>query len=184
MSEVPRNPAAARLALRHLPPRGELLARIHFSIVMIRWTGLAPWEFEFPFPGSLISTFLLAARLALGHLPSHGTPSSLLLSSLELSDTQVYEPQIRARLNQVNLFQVALHLPSYNQVNLHAETADEVEYADQVITPHLLSLSISLTHTVSLSISLYHTHTLSLSHTNSLSFCRSPSLKLSLSCRC
>ena len=32
--------------------------RIHFIIVMIRWTGLAPWEFEFPFPGSLISTFL------------------------------------------------------------------------------------------------------------------------------
>jgi len=27
-------------------------------IVMIRWTGLAPWEFEFPFPGSLASTFL------------------------------------------------------------------------------------------------------------------------------
>jgi len=35
-----------------------LLARIHFSIVMIRWTGLAPWVFEFPFPGSLTSTFL------------------------------------------------------------------------------------------------------------------------------
>jgi len=31
-----------------------LLVRIHFIIVMIRWTGLAPWEFEFPFPGSLI----------------------------------------------------------------------------------------------------------------------------------
>ena len=30
-----------------------LLVRIHFIIVMIRWTGLAPWEFEFPFPGSL-----------------------------------------------------------------------------------------------------------------------------------
>jgi len=26
---------------------------------MIWWTGLAPWEFEFPFPGSLISTFLV-----------------------------------------------------------------------------------------------------------------------------
>jgi len=26
---------------------------------MIRWTGLAPWEFEFPFPGSLTSTFLV-----------------------------------------------------------------------------------------------------------------------------
>ena len=35
-----------------------LLVRIHFIIVMIRWTGLAPWEFEFPFPGSLTPTFL------------------------------------------------------------------------------------------------------------------------------
>ena len=35
-----------------------LLVRIHYIIVMIRWTGLAPWEFEFPFPGSLTSTFL------------------------------------------------------------------------------------------------------------------------------
>jgi len=26
--------------------------------VIIRWTGLAPWEFDFPFPGSLTSTFL------------------------------------------------------------------------------------------------------------------------------
>ena len=33
---------------------------IHFIIVMIRWTGLAPWEFGFPFPGSLTSTFLEA----------------------------------------------------------------------------------------------------------------------------
>jgi len=34
-----------------------LLVRIHFIIVMIRWTGLAP----FPFPGSLTSTFLSGA---------------------------------------------------------------------------------------------------------------------------
>ena len=33
-----------------------LLVRVHFIIVMIRWTGLAPWEFEFPFPGSLTFT--------------------------------------------------------------------------------------------------------------------------------
>jgi len=33
------------------------LVRIHFIIVMIRWIGLAPWEFEFTFPGSLTSTF-------------------------------------------------------------------------------------------------------------------------------
>ena len=35
-----------------------LLVRIHFIILMIRWAGLAPWEFEFPVPGSLTSTFL------------------------------------------------------------------------------------------------------------------------------
>jgi len=36
-----------------------LLVPIHFIIVIIRWTGLEPWEFEFPFPGSLTSTFLV-----------------------------------------------------------------------------------------------------------------------------
>ena len=35
-----------------------LLFRIHVIIEMIWWTGLAPWEFELPFPGGLISTFL------------------------------------------------------------------------------------------------------------------------------
>ena len=39
-----------------------LLVRIHLIIVMIWWTGFAPREFEFPFPGSLISTFLEPAR--------------------------------------------------------------------------------------------------------------------------
>jgi len=29
-----------------------LLVRVHFIIEMIWWTGLAPWEFEFPFPGT------------------------------------------------------------------------------------------------------------------------------------
>ena len=36
-----------------------LLVRIHFISVMIRWTGLARWELEFPFPSSLASTFLV-----------------------------------------------------------------------------------------------------------------------------
>ena len=39
-----------------------LLVRIYFIAVMIRWTGLAPWEFEFPFPGSLTSTFLTGGQ--------------------------------------------------------------------------------------------------------------------------
>ena len=32
-----------------------LLVGIHCIIVMIRWTGLAPWEFEFLFGGRLTS---------------------------------------------------------------------------------------------------------------------------------
>ena len=48
--------------LRHTHERecfiDNLLVRNHFIIVMIRWTGLAPWEFQFLFPGSLTSTFL------------------------------------------------------------------------------------------------------------------------------
>ena len=38
-----------------------LLVRIPFIIDMIWWSGLAPWKFEFPFPGSLTSTFLGAS---------------------------------------------------------------------------------------------------------------------------
>ena len=35
-----------------------LLVRVHFIIVMIRWTGLATWESELHFPGSLTTAFL------------------------------------------------------------------------------------------------------------------------------
>jgi len=39
---------------------------MHYIIVMISWTGLAPWEFEFPFPGSLTSTFLTQSVCQIG----------------------------------------------------------------------------------------------------------------------
>ena len=42
-----------------------LLVRIHFIIDMIWRTGLAPWEFESPFPVSLTSTFLVIFLLLL-----------------------------------------------------------------------------------------------------------------------
>ena len=45
-----------------------------FYRLMIRWTGLAPWEFEFPSPGSLTSTFLSCALRA-------GAPPRRLLRS-------------------------------------------------------------------------------------------------------
>ena len=39
-----------------------LLVQIQLIIEMIWWTGLAPWDFAFPFPGSRISTFLVLVR--------------------------------------------------------------------------------------------------------------------------
>ena len=78
-----------------------LLVRIHFIIVMIRWTG----QVESPFPGSLTSTFLVALRDAEGLLEVGGVMRgrdfffffSLVTGprrslSLKLSDTKVYEP--------------------------------------------------------------------------------------------
>ena len=89
-----------------------LMVRTHYIIVMIRWTGLAPWEFEFPFPGSLVPTRAESGRASQDRYDAmlhkyntgekdeqeelreyvvtvHNQPSSsLLLSSLELSDTQ------------------------------------------------------------------------------------------------
>ena len=54
-----------------------VLVRIHFIIVMIRWTGLAPWESEFLFPGSLASTFLTrgAGAVAANSCRLHVPPS-------------------------------------------------------------------------------------------------------------
>ena len=36
-----------------------LLVRIHFILVMIRWTGLAPWEFEYRDDASGVVPLLL-----------------------------------------------------------------------------------------------------------------------------
>ena len=36
-----------------------LLVRIHFMLEMIWWTGLALWEFEFPFPDRLTTCYQL-----------------------------------------------------------------------------------------------------------------------------
>ena len=46
-----------------------LLVRIYFIIVMIGWTGLAPWEFESPFPDSLRSTLLSLPLLSVTEVP-------------------------------------------------------------------------------------------------------------------
>ena len=80
----PRAPPPGRHLLRQGASQRQffidnLLVRINFIIVMIRWTGLAPWEFEFPFPSqgrineSLRAAYglprlcLHAARVAFAH---------------------------------------------------------------------------------------------------------------------
>ena len=151
-----------------------LLVRIHFILVMIRWTGLAPWEFEFPFPGRmhlpshvgnvqnnparsplsrlgicrrdgarpfhLIITMIKWIRtsrvsiknsVSLAGVPARYPRHLLLLLlftlvpgprrslSLKLSDTRVYEPQIRAHLGttthfcEVVVLTMKLALPSH-----------------------------------------------------------------------
>jgi len=60
-----------------------LLVRIHFIIVMMRWTGLAPWEFEFPSPGSLTSAFLAYVHLLAITLP--GEHASFLRGAVHQS---------------------------------------------------------------------------------------------------
>ena len=48
-----------------------LLVRIHFIIERIWRTGLAPWEFEFPFPGSLTPTCIdSCSSFGLGFRPT------------------------------------------------------------------------------------------------------------------
>ena len=69
--------AARRRAQPRRPQRerefciGNPLVRIHVIIVMIRWTGLAPWEFELPFPGSVTSTFRHPHLHAVRGLPAN-----------------------------------------------------------------------------------------------------------------
>jgi len=75
-----------------------LLVRLHFIIMMIRWTGLAPWEFEFSNalqvaePRTKVDLTKYTEVHSFEARPLISSSSSLLLSSLELSDTQVYAP--------------------------------------------------------------------------------------------
>ena len=59
---MPRGIGVTGLVARNMSKRefiiDNLLVRIRFIIVMIRWTGLAPWDLEFHFRGGLTSTSL------------------------------------------------------------------------------------------------------------------------------
>ena len=57
--------------------------RIHFIVKVSWWAGLAPWEVEFRFPGSLTSTFLvdLSALWKVNHLWVRGIQGGLVFKA-------------------------------------------------------------------------------------------------------
>ena len=101
---------------------------------MICWTGLEPWEFEFPFrKGSLTAMvgwlFFFCFTLVTG-------PKRSL--SRKLSDARVYEPQIRARLGRV---QRVARVERSVRGELHREDG---HHRRNVSFPMLLLLSLLL----------------------------------------
>ena len=50
---------------------------------MLLWTDLAPWEFEFPFPGSRVSTFLPPPTITLAISASKGRYTNRLAAPLQ-----------------------------------------------------------------------------------------------------
>ena len=83
-----------------------LLVRIHFIIVMIRWSGLAPWEFEFPFPGSLTSTFLVCSPLCdsgCGFSPGQGVRFSSAMRTEQISQSRPYSQRNTPHLSNFHV---------------------------------------------------------------------------------
>ena len=72
-----------------------LLVRIHLIVEMIWWTGLAPWEFEFPFPG--INTRLsfsetpITSGTTLRSAEAYGLPKPRTLN--QKSGTSILNPE-------------------------------------------------------------------------------------------
>ena len=90
-----------------------LLLWIHYIIVMKRWTGPAPCDFDFPFPGILIYTFLSTSLTFSERMPhllnSQRLPFDLGKSSGALHQLQF--PQLwKGLLGSID------HDPVYNQV--------------------------------------------------------------------
>ena len=90
----------------------ELLLATYWSestiIVMIKWTGLAPWEFEFIFPSSLTSTFLVfVMKLSSGvgrarPGPNTGFPGEVETRGFIMSDNPPDKHSQRFRLQSAS----------------------------------------------------------------------------------
>ena len=67
----------------------DLLARIHFIIVLIRWTGLAPWEFELMIKWIRSSRLSIQKSLSDGPKQPDTEPDDPLASPEEISRGRV-----------------------------------------------------------------------------------------------
>ena len=70
---------------------------------MIRWTGLAPWEFEFPFPGSLTSTFIVCAATYIASPLVKITDTSIILSRVPASEIRSTRQDVERTRSCVSL---------------------------------------------------------------------------------
>ena len=109
---------------------------------MIKRTGLTPWKFEFPFPGSLTSTFQGVGLRLLHKSPPWlwGSPHASIHRSLS------------------HTLPLALSLP------LSLSPSLPLSLTLSLYIYIYLTLTLSLT----ISLSVSHTHTVSLSHTHTL----------------
>jgi len=90
-----------------------LLIRTHFIIVMFWWTGLASWEFEFPFPGSLTFTLSLQeVALARPRRITATTHDSSLFASLSRCVSFERGTPVHAERGGLRLFLIS-EIPLY-----------------------------------------------------------------------
>ena len=111
-----------------------LLVRIHFIIKMIWRTGLAPWEFEFPFPGSLTSTFPVT-------LPCTSTPPQHTTKAGWVTRHGFYESSLR---REARTFQVEECAPPTIGGPRQSTRAPWISCARSLSLSLILSLSLSL----------------------------------------
>ena len=105
-------------------------------------TGLAPWEFESPFPGSLISTFL-------------GGLTNISHSSQSLSHSRAPNPELSTLISggargSVLRADQHIHLTPPPLLSL---PSNSVTLAHTTLPPFTLSHTLSLTHSLTLTLS-------------------------------
>ena len=93
-----------------------LLVRIHSIIVMIRWAGLAPREFEFTFPGSRTSTFL-SLQQAPENIACFQTPHPDLQTLFQVADV---DGAVNRQLQRTSFQQATENIACFQTIIIHS----------------------------------------------------------------